>query len=314
MKSLSKVFSGVDVSKNSLDIFVYPANKAFKVENSVKGVEQLASKLKSYDVSQVVCEASGGYEFHLVRELTRLGYKVCLVDPKRVKGFAASKGQKAKTDKIDAKMIALFAADNPELHASNRNSEATVTLAAYEKRRKNLVEMAAVEKTRLKGPTQVLCREEIRAHIEFLEKQIKQLEKQMAELIDKNDEFKKKRILLESVPGVGKGTARAILAELPEIGTINKREIAALVGVAPFVKQSGAKKGIAIIQGGRFELRKALYMAALTAAHYNPVLKQVYKRLISRGKAAKCALVAVMRKLIICLNAMIKNETTWKLA
>jgi len=314
MKSLTKVFSGVDISKDTLDVFIFPVNRRLKVENSAKGVKQLAAKLKGYDVAQVVCEASGGYEFHLVRELSKYSYKVCLVDPKRIKGFAASKGQKAKTDKIDAKLIALFAADNPELHASSQNSEAVVTLAAYEKRRRNLVEMAASEKTRLKGPMQILCRKEIKEHIEFLEKQIEKIEKQMAELIDNNDECKKKRILLESVPGVGKTTAHALLAGLPELGTLNKREIAALVGVAPFVKESGGKKGMAIIQGGRFDVRKALYMAALTAAHYNPVLKETYKKLTKRGKAAKCALVAVMRKLIVYLNALVKNEVLWKLA
>jgi len=312
MNNLPKVFVGVDVSKNNLDVFVHPVKKQLKIENSEEGVAKLKKELSGYDVQRVVCESSGGYEYLLLSTLKNSGYKTWLVDPKRIKAFIVSEGIKAKTDAIDAKMIARFAAEKDSTYESQRCfDEESTKLSALYKRKTDLTEMLVMEKLRLDHPMTKACKNLIEQHIDFLEQQRQAVDSEIDTMIKNNNDWSNKAKIVESVPGIGKATAAALIAELPELGKIENKQIAALLGVAPFTRQSGEWKGNASISGGRSAPRNAVYMATLSAMRYNPVIKIFYERLRKAGKPAKVAIVAAMRKMITIINTILRKAQMW---
>lgn len=312
MENVAKIYVGVDVSKNQLDIYLHPIEKIFSFNNSKNGINQLIKKLSRYTIAQIVCESTGGYEDLMVKMLRNFGYKVWQVEPNRIKSFIRSKGKKAKTDSIDAHMIALFSAQERQEYEPIICNEKQKQLRDLVKRKNDLIEMVVAEKHRLQHPSCIFCRPEIQAHIDFMNKQIAKIEIIIEDFINKDDNFNKKVEIIESVPGIGKATSAMLIAELPELGKIENKKIAALVGVAPYTQQSGQYKGRAFISGGRTMVRSAIYMAALVASRYNPAMKKFYQRLCIIGKKSpKVALVAIMRKLITILNVMIKKQTKW---
>jgi len=313
MKSAHTVYVGIDVSKNHLDIHLYPVHKKLHVSNSADGFEKLIHKLSQYSIGQVVCESSGGYQQNVKVTLENLGYNVWVVDPNRIKSFIRSEGIRVKTDVHDAKMIALFASEKSCRYVPYKASKELLHLRSLVDRRINLIAMRSNEKKRTKNPCQNLCREHIESHINFLENEIKALDKEIDTLIKQCNEFFTKSTIIQSAPGIGKTTSAILLAHMPELGTLDTKSVAALAGVAPYTHQSGIYKGHAIISGGRKAVRHALYMASLSIiARKKSSLGLFYKSLIDSRKPGKVALVAVMRKLVIILNVMIKNKTPWK--
>ena len=304
--SISQIFVGVDVSKNKLDVHIYPLQKAFTVSNSKEGIQKIKQQLAGQVVGQIVCEATGGYE-HLVKTLL----SAWVVEPRRIKAFIRSEGVNAKTDKIDASMLALFAAQKKPKHSPIQLSADEEHIKALNSRRTDVIEMITKESNRIHHPQEKYCRSDLQKHISFLEKQLAKIDNEIERLIKNNEVLSSKAKIIESMPGIGKVTTATLICSLPELGTVNDKQIAALLGVAPFDKQSGSYKGKSIIKGGRHNVRKVLYMAALVAARFNPVLKIFYQRLLNAGKRPKVALVAIMRKLIIILNVMVQKGEVW---
>lgn len=307
-ESLPQIFVGVDVSKKTLNVHIHPFKKAFTVPNSKVGINRMKRELEGYSVGQIVCEATGGYETLLATELNN----VWVVEPKRIKAFIMSESVNAKTDDIDARMIAHFAAQKKPKHTLQPRSKEVEVVRALNQRRSDILEMINKESNRIQHPSQIHCKKELKKHISFLDKALIKIDCEIECLIKNNASLAKKAAIIQSVPGVGKVTAATLIGYLPELGTINDKEIAALVGVAPFDKQSGSFKGKSIIKGGRPEIRNVIYMAAVSAKKFNDPMKIFYERLIAAGKKPKVALVAIMRKLIIVLNAMIKKEQSWQ--
>ena len=312
MKNLTNEFVGVDVSKKRLDIYIYPTNKSFSVKNCKQGIASFLRRLGEKNVQSIVCESSGGYEHKMLQQASAEGYSVFRVDPKRVKSFIFSQGIRAKTDKIDAKMIALFAEKTTTKFKHVNLSSEEEELKELTKRKFDLTQMIAKEKVRVKAPMAHYCKEEISEHILFMKKQREALNDKISTAIGKNKNWKKKAEIVESMPGIGNGTSAVLISEVPELGKLNGKQISSLIGVAPFTKQSGSYEGKAYIGGGRAAPRHAIYMAVLTASCHNPVLKSFYNGLIKRGKPPKVALVAVMRKIIVILNAMMRDQQTWR--
>ncbi len=308
--SISQIFVGVDVSKNSLDVHIYPVNKAFTVANSKKGIREMKRKLARYCVGQIVCEATGGYEILLTTQLN--DYNLWVVEPKRMKAFIMSENMNAKTDKIDARMIALFAAQKTPQYTSKHLSKDEAHIKALNQRRLDLIEMLNKETNRIQHPAQIHCKTELKKHIAFLKKQLTKINAEIERLINANDVLQEKNVIIQSIPGVGKVAASMLISFMPELGTITDKQIAALAGVAPFDRQSGSHRRKSIIKGGRSEIRKVLYMAALVASRFNPVMKAFYERLINVGKKPKVVLVAIIRKLIVILNVMIRKGEMWQ--
>lgn len=312
MKKISQVFVGVDVSKKRLDIHVRPVGKAFSFANSPEGVEQFARMLSGYPVEQIVCEASGGYEASMIRLLQQKGFKVWRVEPRRIKGFIRSEGVYAKTDKIDAKMIAQFAEEKKCKHEPTPLTEVVSHLQALVNRRGDLLNFLSAEKTRLQQISDSFCIQSIETTIILLEHAIEQVDSEIKKTIDSDNDLSKKAAILASIPGIGQVTTAVLLADLPELGSATHKEIAALVGVAPYIRQSGPNRGSGWIGGGRTLVRKTIYMAALSATRCNSTVKKFYDRLRLAGKKPKVALVAVMRKMIIIINAMISKGESWQ--
>jgi len=311
MNNISNIFVGGDISKNHVDIYLHPVGKALKFENTKTGLKKLLKILSGYQVQQIVFEATGGYEKLFAKGLRAKVYKVWIIDPKRIKAFIISEGVKAKTDKIDAKMIALFAASKKPDYESIELTPEQDELRALVQRISNLKEMIAIEKKRLRHPQQEYCKNVIKKSINFMTKQINSIQKQIDSMIAKNSVWQEKLQLLLSVPGVGRVTAIALIAEMPELGSLEPKKASALLGVAPFTNQSGQYRGKARIRGGRFMLRTVVYMAALSAMRCNSKMKIFYDRLRKAGKEPKVALVAVMRKLIVILNIIIGKGQAW---
>lgn len=311
MNNLTNIYVGGDISKNYIDIHLNPIGKELRLENTQAGLKKLMKILSGYQVKQIVFEASGGYERFFEKKLIDAGFNVWIVDPKRIKAFIVSEGVKAKTDKIDAKMIALFASSKDRIYDKLKISPEQEKLRALVQRKNNLTEMIAIEKKRLSHPKQEYCKDEIRDLINFMKKQIDIIQQQVDIMIENNQDWKHKSLLLRSVPGIGPATAVALIAEMPELGTIQHKQAASLLGVAPFNNESGTYRGRASIRGGRFTLRHVVYMAALSAMRYNQKMKEFYGRLRKAGKKPKVALVAIMRKLIVILNIMIGKGQAW---
>lgn len=305
-----QVFVGIDVSKAQLDIGVRPTNQRWQVENSLEGIVELVKNLGELTPNLIVLEATGGYEMAAAAELALAGLSVAVVNPRQVRDFAKSMGRLAKTDKIDANVLARFGeAIRPEPRAIP--DEQTQQLQALLTRRRQIIEMLVAEKNRTrlahKGVITGLME-----HITWLEKQLDELDKDLHDLLKNSPIWREKDDLLRSVPGVGSVLATTLLAELPELGLLNRKKIAALVGVAPFNCDSGKMHGKRAIWGGRASIRAVLYMATLSSIRCNPVIRTFYDRLIQAGKQAKVALIACMRKLLTILNAMVHNHTHWE--
>lgn len=304
-----ETFAGIDVSKSTLDLGIWGENRVVQFSYNEAGLRQLVTVLQDYELCRVVIEATGDLEKQLVAALVVAGLPVAVVNPKRVRDFARAAGQLAKTDRLDALVLAQFAATFQPTVYQAQSSEAD-QLSAWTRRRKQLVEMVAAEKNRL-HTAHGSVREQIEAHIRWLEEEIKVLDEQIAGLIQTDAKWQETGHLLHSVPGVGPVTAFTLLAELPELGTLNRQQIAALVGVAPLNHDSGRRRGKRRVVGGRAAVRRVLYMAALTATRCNPVIKAFYQRLVAAGKEKKVALTACMRKLVVILNAMVRDRRAW---
>lgn len=306
-------FVGIDVSKDRLDIALGTSEHGFRVTRIANREEALADWIGDIDadsIDRVILEATGGYERLAARILAASGVPVVIVNPRQVRDFARSTGELAKTDRIDAQMLALFAERvQPELRPIP--SEQQEEFKALASRRRQLIRMLTAEKNRLAGTRKAKQRRPLQAHIRFLEKQIENIERELDQLIDESPLYSAKNNLLQSVPGIGPAVSVTLLAELPELGQLTRKEIAKLVGVAPLNRDSGTYRGQRSIWGGRAHVRSKLYMSALVAIRHNDPLKDFYTRLRDNGKAAKVALVAVARKLLTILNSIIKTATPW---
>lgn len=313
-QTITKIFVGVDVAKKHLDIHFHPTNRNFRITNDLEGLSKLKYELEKFEVDKIVCESSGNYEYLMIRELKLLGYKVWRVEGSRINSFIKSEGIKSKNDKQDAKMIALFASQKNPKNEACETSDNELQLRELVRRKNDLTMMASSEKTRLKQINDKYCQVNIEKILRFLETELEQIRLKIKEVIEGDEKMHAKFKLAESMPGIGEATASALIAELPELGTATKTQIAALAGLAPYTRESGSYKGKAFISQGRVSARKAIYMAALTAAHHNPVFKEFYKKLRAAGKAAKVAIIAVARKMIVIINSMFKNNQFWQTA
>jgi transposase len=304
------LFGGIDVSKDTLDVVLRPTGEYFQVPNTPEGHAHIVARLKSLPISGLVLEATGGYERACVAALLDAQLPVAIINPKRARDLAKGLGFLAKTDKIDGGTLALCA-QFCDLPRAKKTPEIQAQLEALVVRRRQLVALRAMELPRLEQTVHPKTRKDIQQTITFLAKHINTIETQIAALIDSDDHWTGLAQRLRSVPGVGATTAAVLLAELPELGQLNRQEIAALAGVAPFNRDSGKHKGKRVISGGRAALRHALYMATLTATRSNDKIRAFYDRLIATGKPFKVALVACIRKLLTILNQMAKNRTKW---
>lgn len=304
------VFVGIDVSKAQLDVGFAPKSEVLSVGNADEGISTIVEHLAKLDVALVVLEATGGLETRITAALSAAGIPVVVVNPRQVRDFARATGRLAKTDAIDARILAEFAmAVRPKIRALP--DEATSELKALSARRRQLTEMIVAEKNRL-GSASKSVRPNIEAHIRWLKDELDRIDDDILQLIKNNSSFKGKDTLLRSAPGIGPVISATLLCQLPELGSLNRKQIAALVGVAPFNRDSGKFKGKRVVWGGRTHVRRALYMGTLVATRFNPVIKAFYNRLLEAGKSPKVALVACMRKLLTILNAMIKHQQAWQ--
>jgi transposase len=310
MKKAVEIFVGIDVSKAWLDVAVHEREETFRVGNDDEGIANLVKLMKELKPTLIVLEPTGGFEMMVVAELTHAGLPVVVVNAKRVRDFARATGRLAKTDKLDAKVLAHFAAAiRPPLRSLR--SEEEEQLAALLTRRRQVLDMLTVEKNRL-VTVRAKMRTDIQTHIQWLSNSLKELNKEIEDFVEGTPVWREKDALLQSVPGVGPVTAATMLGMLPELGKLNRQQIAALVGVAPVNKDSGRKQGKRRVYGGRADVRSVLYMAALAAKKYNPVIRTFYERLIKQGKEKKVALTACMRKLLVILNVMMRTNEPWR--
>lgn len=302
------IFVGIDVSKLRLDIAL-SSGREWSCANREGDFEDLIGELKGQPVELIVLEASGGYEGAVVGSLCAAELPVVVVNPRQVRDFAKATGRLAKTDRIDAQVLARFAQQiRPERRALK--DEHTRELGALLQRRKQILSMLVAERQRL-GRAAANVRTDIREHIHFLVRRLKDADRGLDELMRQTPVWREREALFKAVKGVGSQTLRVLCASLPELGRINRRKIAALVGVAPYNCDSGTLRGRRHCWGGRAEVRCALYMASITAIRCNPVIRPFYQRLIAAGKAKKAAITACMRKLLTILNAMVRDRTAW---
>jgi transposase len=306
-------FVGIDVAKHRLDVHLRPSGEGFTVDHDDGNTAALVERLAALEPTLVVLEATGGMEVRLAAALAAAGLPVAVVNPRQVRAFARATGRLAKTDRLDAQAIAHFAeAVRPA--ARPLADEATRHLQALVARRRQLLEMLVAERNRRQAAAPVL-HQRIDAHLRWLEQALAEIEGELDGAIRASPIWRAKEALLRSVPGIGPVSARTLLAQLPELGSLTRRQAAALVGVAPFSRDSGRMRGRRTIWAGRAALRACLYMAAVAAARgSNPAIAGFYRRLRLAGKPAKLALTACMRKLVVTLNAMLRTDTAWKAA
>jgi transposase len=309
MANSEERFIGIDVHKDTLEVCVLGWEEQSECPNDGTGIEQLLATLKALSPTLIVVEASGGYERRLVAEGFAAGLAVVVVNPTRVRRLAEALGIIAKTDEIDAYVIARFAAIVRPTVREPQSAEQQ-QLNALVTRRRQLVGMRTAEKNRLSTCPE-LMRTDIEQHVGWLESRIEQLEDEINDMLTNNPSWRELAALVSTVPGIGKVTAATLVAELPELGTLNRQKIAALAGLAPYNRDSGPRKRRRRIFGGRASVRCALYMAALSASRHNPVIKRFYQRLIDKGKKEKVALTACMRKLLVIVNAMARKQEPW---
>jgi transposase len=303
---------GIDVSTARLDVHVHPAGESFAVGNDEAGVADLADRLgKLEGLSWIGIEASGRYERLAVAELASAGLPIVVLNPAQVRHYAQAIGQRAKTDPIDARVIALFvAAVRPELR--QLVDAQTDELAALMTRRRQLVQMLTTERLRRQQAPKGVVRVSMARIVATIEDALRELDAQIDKTVRGTPVWRDKEDLLASVPGIGKTIARTLLAELPELGTLTPKQAAALAGLAPYTRQSGRWRGKSFIGGGRSIVRTALFMGALVASRYNPILKAFHGRLIAAGKPKLVALIATARKLLVILNAILRDAKPWR--
>jgi len=306
----SSAYVGIDVSKHHLDLAISGMAGTWRVDNTAKGVKDLVGRVSRLTRPHLVCEATGSYTRLLVAELAKTGIPLSRVNPRQVRSFARAAGQLAKTDTIDAALIVRFAqAMQPPV--STPPDPAAIHLTEMVRRRRQLVDMLAMEKQRTEHAQAPRIVASIAHHLKVLKTEIAELDRAIANQIAADAALRHRAELLQSIPGVGAVTAAVLIAELPELGRIGQKQIAALVGVAPLNRDSGLSRGEAHIGGGRLSVRCALYMATISAIRANPPIKAFYKRLRTQGKPAKLAITAAMRKLLVMANAMVLNDRPW---
>jgi transposase len=309
MSTSAAQFVGIDVSKSQLDVAVRPRGETWTVAHDEAGLSALVARLRTLAPALIVVEATGGWEVALVGALAAALLPVAVVNPRQVRDFARSTGTLAKTDRLDAQSLAHFADALRPQPRPLPNAQAQ-ELSALLQRRRQLVEMLTAEKNRLPLAARRI-RPQLQAHIAWLQRQISQFDDDLRELVRSSPLWRDKEDLLRSAPGVGPVLATTLVAALPELGTLTRQQIAALVGVAPLNRDSGTLRGRRTVWGGRAQVRTVLYMSTLVAVRHNPVLAAFYQRLRAAGKAPKLALTACMRKLLTVLNAMLKHHTRW---
>lgn len=302
---------GIDVAKQHLDLYVRPTGEAWRVAHQPEAFPALLERLQALAPERIVMEATGGLETLLATQLAAAGLPVVVINPRQARDFAKATGQLAKTDQVDARVLAHFGeALQPPVRAlpdeQTRALEATLT------RRRQLVDMLVAEKNRHAAlPQQPALQKGVAEHLAWLEQRIAELDKDLQQQLEQSPVFCRNDRLLQSVPSVGPVTARTLLACLPELGTLTHKQIGALVGVVPFARQRGQWQGEAHIHGGRVAVRTVLYMATLSAVRYNPTIKAFYQHLLGRGKKKKVALTACMHKLLTILNAIVRHQEEW---
>jgi transposase len=306
-------YVGIDVAKATLDIAILPTEEHYIVANDEGGIYELLSKLAEQQVAGVlvVLEASGGFERPAVVALAASGVALFVLNPRQARDFAKATGKLAKTDRIDAFVLACFAQAIRPMPRAIPDEEAR-EFQEILARRRQIVRMMTAEKNRLGVSASKAVRGRIEAHVKWLEKELSRTDRDLDETIERSPTLKGDEALLRSVPGVGPVLCRTLLAELPELGSLSPRELSALVGVAPLNRDSGTLRGRRTVWGGRARVRKALYMGALIASRFNPSIKEFYERLVETGKPKKVALVACMRKLLTILNAVMRERTPWR--
>jgi transposase len=303
-------YVGIDISKDSLEVALRPSDIVQSFTNDDEGIARLIQVLHPQKPALIVLEATGKYERPVARALAVEGLLFNMINPRQARAFAKATGILAKTDRIDALLLARFA-EVLQPEARSLKDEQTEALSDLVTRRRQIVEMITAEKNRLALTTKRV-RRDIQGHIRWMEKRLEDINDDIDELIRKSPLWREKDKLLQSVAGVGPVLASTILGALPELGSLNRKQIAALVGVAPFNRESGRYKGKQKIHGGRAPVRSVLYMGTLTAIRSNAVIRSFYQRLVERGKPKKLALTACMRKLLVILNTMVKNKTYWQ--
>lgn len=304
-------FAGIDVSKDTLDVHVVPDGARFKVNRDPAGLAELAAKLKPLAPQTVAMEATGGFEAMVAASLAAQGFQVAVVNPAQVRHYAQALGKRAKTDPIDAAVIAAFAeVTRPRIKALP--DAETTALSELMSRRHQLVAMLTAERARQARASSKQARQSLKRVIRLLESEIESLETDIGARIKNSPIWRVNEELLCSVPGVGPTTARTLLADLPELGSLDRRQIAALVGLAPWTRQSGQWKGHSMIGGGRSSVRNVVFMAALVAIRYNPSLKAFRDKLVNAGKPKIVAVIAAARKLLTILNAIIRDQKSWQ--
>ena len=311
-KKKSKSYIGIDVSKQLLEVAVHESDYQFRCPNKASAFGELIAELIVLRPALIVLEATGGLEMPVVSALHAAGLPVVVVNPRQVRDFAKALGQLAKTDRLDARVLAHFAAAiKPPLRPIKSKEEQE--LDALTGRRGQLIEMLIDEKNRRGSAASDTVRDEIKEHIDWLEERIAELDEQLKTLLNSSALWQAKDEILQSVPGIGPVVSFSMIADLPELGTLNRQQISKLVGVAPLNRDSGQQRGTRHIYGGRAHLRSVLYMAALTASRHNPVIKEFYERLCANQKPFKVAITACMRKLLSIINVMVRDSTCWKI-
>ncbi|MBC7940459.1 MAG: IS110 family transposase [Chitinophagaceae bacterium] len=304
-------FVGIDVAKRQLDVCIRPAGLTFTVTRDAAGLEELVARLREVAAELIVLEATGGFEQVVTATLAGAALPVVVVNPRQVRDFARASGKLAKTDTLDAAVIALFAERmRPELRPLP--SEAAQQLGELAARRRQVIEMMTAEGHRLRQAAHRRVHKRVAAHVAWLQAELADIDRDLDQTIRDSELWRQQEALLTSVPGVGPTVARTLLAELPELGQLDRRALAALVGVAPMNRDSGQHRGQRSIQGGRSVVRAKLYMAAWVARRFNPVIKTFYDRLVAAGKPRKTALVACIHKLLTILNAILRSKIPWQ--
>jgi transposase len=308
---MDAIYGGIDVSKDRLDVHLRPSGEAFAVARDGKGLEDLVARLQACSPTLIAVEATGGFETIVAAALAGAQLPLVVVNPAQIRHFAQAVGQRAKTDPIDAAVIARFVEAVKPTPRAMPDQEARL-LAELVSRRRQIIEMIVAERQREKRAENVRVRKSLARHIKVLEKELLEIDNDIDTLVRGSPVWRAKEELLVSFPGVSNTLARTFLAEVPELGTLNRRQIASLAGLAPFTRQSGRWKGKSMIGGGRAALRAGLYMAALSASRYHPQLKLFYQRLLVAGKPKMVALIAVARKVLTILNAMLRDQKQWQ--
>ena len=304
-------YVGIDVAKKHLDLAIHATGHPWQVSNDAAGVKQIVKHLRTVAPTLIVLEATGGLETRVVSALAAAQLPVVVVNPRQVRAFAQATGTLAKTDRLDAQVLAHFAAAMQPTPRPLPDA-ATQQLSAVLTRRQQLVDMVTAESNRLGAQPHSALRQRVRVHLTWLTKELGRTEKELTQLIQQSPVWRVQDDLLQSAQGVGPVLSQTLLAEVPELGHLHHKQMAALVGVAPFNQDSGGKRGKRRIWGGRARVRAALYMGALVATRHNPVIKAFYERLLAAGKEKKVALTACMHKLLRILNAMMKHQTKWQ--